>query len=288
LGAMDEIKMDKDQSVIIRYFNLYSSGTYIMTEGKPLEADYVLPIKSDQRHGFLLQCYDSGHINKVFVSTLLARKINKEYMNGLNLNDQLSLLTIIDSEKILGLYFYENGKKKFKAHLTENISCRELLHLQGYKVIYNNYSKLEYKILPLELKGDIDRLVYQSFSANGKPLDNDYFEREWTVLKKFYQKDKILSNTVNNLAEEQKEQTPQVPLKKVITQYSTVKLKYINKDKEMTVHLVDYEASGFEGLTGIQKIYNKSPLAVSIIGKAIGDRARIGNTEHYVEIEEIL
>jgi len=78
---MEETTMDKDQSEILRYFNLYNSGTYIMTEGNPLEADHVLPIKSDQRNGFLLQCYDSGHINKVFVSTLLARKINKEYMS---------------------------------------------------------------------------------------------------------------------------------------------------------------------------------------------------------------
>jgi hypothetical protein len=286
---MEELIRHQEKSEIIRYFNLYNSGTYIMTEGKPLEADFVLPIKSDQRHGYLLQCYDSGHINKVFVSTLLARKINKEYMNGLNLNDQLSLLTIIDSEKIIGLYFYENGKKKFKAHLTENISCRELLHLQGYKVIYNNYTRLEYKILPLEIKSDIDRLVYQSFSANGKPIDNDYFDREWTILKKFYLKDKIISNKAeNHLPDEQKEQTNQAPLKKSVTQYSTVKLKYLNKDKELTVHLVDTETNEFEGLTGIQKIYNKSPLAVSIIGKTIGDSARIGITDHYVEIKEIL
>ncbi len=284
---MEELTLEKDKSEILRYFNLYNSGTYIMTSGKPLEADYVLPIKSDQRHGFVLQCYDSGHVNKVFVSTLLARKLNKEYMNGVNINDKLSLLTIIESEKILGLYFYENGKKKFKAHLTANISCRELLHLQGFKVIYNNFSRLEYKILPLELKSDLDRLVYQSFSANGKPIDNDYFDHEWTVLKKFYLQEKIAGNTVGSHSPAE-EETPQQPLIKRVTQYSTVKLKYLSKEKEMTVHLVDSETNEFGGTTGIQKIYNKSPLAVSIIGKTVGDNARIGNTEHYVEIKEIL
>ncbi len=286
---MEEITIDKDKPEIIRYFNLYNSGTYIMTAGKPLEADYVLPVKADQRHGFVLQCYESGHINKVFVSTLLARKLNKEYMNGVNLNDRLCLLTIIESEKILGLYFYENGKKKFKAHLTENISCRELLHLQGYKVIYNNFSKLEYKILPLEIKKDIDRLVYQSFSANGKPIDNEYFDAEWTILKKFYSKDNTADKKVENIsADIPLEQTHQTPLIKRVTQYSTVKLKYLGKDKEMTVHLVDSETNEFGGLTGIQKIYNKSPLAVSIIGKTMGDKAKIGNTEHVVEIKEIM
>jgi hypothetical protein len=286
---MEEMTKDKDKSEILRYFNLYNSGTYIMTAGKPLEADYILPIKSDQRNGFVLQCYESGHVNKVFVSTLLARKLNKEYMNGVNLNDRLSLLTIIESEKIIALYFIENGKKKFKAHLTENISCRELLHLQGFKVIYNNFTRLEYKILPLELKSDLDRLVYQSFSANGKPIDNDYFDHEWTILKKFYLNEKLAGNKIENISSvEEKEQTPQTPLIKRVTQYSTVKLKYVNKDREMTVHLVDSESNEFEGLTGIQKVYNKSPLAVSIIGKTIGDNAKIGNTEHYVEIKEIL
>jgi hypothetical protein len=286
---MEDMRIDKDKSEIIRYFNLYNSGTYIMTAGKPLEADYILPIKSDQRNGFVLQCYDSGHVNKVFVSTLLARKTDKEYMNGVNVNDRLSLLTIIESEKILALYFYDNGKKKFKAHLTENISCRELLHLQGFKVIYNNYSRLEYKILPLELKSDLDRLVYQSFSANGKPVDNDYFDHEWAVLKKFFLNEKIAANKAENISSgEVKEQAPETPLIKRVTQYSTVKLKYLNKDKEMTVHLVDSETNEFGGLTGVQKIYNKSPLAVSIIGKTTGDHVRIGNTEHHVEIKEIL
>jgi hypothetical protein len=284
---MEEMNVDKDKSEIIRFFNLFNTGIYIMTADKPLEADFVLPIKSDQRNGYILQCYDSGHINKVFVSTLLARKLNKEYMNGVNLDDRLSLLTIIESEKILGLYFYENGKKKFKAHLTENISCRELLHLQGYKVIYNNFSRLEYKILPLEIKNDIDRLVYQSFSANGKPLDNDYFDREWQILKKFAAKDNAATNRVEKNLPDVEQPLPADSVKK-ITQYSTVKLKYVNRDKEMTIHLVDYETNEFEELTGIKKIYNKSPLAVSIIGKTVGDKAKIGNTDHYVEIMEIL
>jgi hypothetical protein len=286
---MEETTRDNDQSEILRYFNLYNSGIYIMTEGKPLEADHVLPVKSGQRNGFVLQCYESGHVNKVFVSTLLARKLNKEYMNGVNLNDRLSLLTIIESEKIIALYFYENGKKKFKAHLTENISCRELLHLQGFKVIYNDYSRLEYKILPLELKSDLDRLIYQSFSANGKPIDNDYFDHEWAVLKKFFLNEKIAASKAENISSgEDKEQAPQAPLIKRVTQYSRVKLKYLSKDKEMTVHLVDSETNEFGGLTGIQKIYNKSPLAVSIIGKVVGDRVKIGNTDHFVEIKEIM
>ena len=57
---------------IIRYFNLFNSGCYIMTDDKPLEADLIIPIKYNERNGYLLQCYDSGHINKVIVSVLLS------------------------------------------------------------------------------------------------------------------------------------------------------------------------------------------------------------------------
>jgi transcription elongation GreA/GreB family factor len=305
-----ESTIKQDAYKILRYFNLYKSGIYILTDEKPLDADYIIPIKSNQRNGFLLQCYDSGHINKVFVSVLLSRRIGKEYMNGLNLNDHLNYITIIDSEKIIGIYFNENGKRKFKAHLTENISCRELLHLQGYKVIYNDFSRLEYKILPLELNTDINRLVFQSFNANGKPVDNSYYDHEWNILNQFSKKEKIANNKVeSNSFIEQKEQKEQkeheehkeqqeqkenkVPITQtlfdnLITHHSTVRLKYLNKDKEFIVHLVDYETKEFETSAGIQKIYNKSPLAVSIIGKTVGESVKIGNTDYYVEIMKIL
>ena len=137
----EPIASQPNDDKILRYFNLYSSGTYILTEDKPLEADYVIPIKANHQRGFLLQCYQSGHVNKVYISVLLSRRIGKEYMNGLNRDGQLVHNQAIDSEKIIGIYFNENGRRKFKAHLTENISCREQLHLQGYKVIYNDFKK---------------------------------------------------------------------------------------------------------------------------------------------------
>ena len=170
---------------IIRYFNLYDSGIYIMSEKDITDANYILPIKSSQKNGYLLQCYESGHVNKVYVSTLLSRKIDKEYMNGLNHDGNLKLLIIIETEKVIGIFFYENGVKKFKAHLTENISCREQLHLQGYKVIYNEFDKIEYQILPLKIQDDITRLIFQSFTATGKPVNNSYYDNEWSVINRF-------------------------------------------------------------------------------------------------------
>ena len=188
LDSEDSVPKDlfiNNPDLILRYFNLFKNGTYVLTTENPLKADYVLPIQTSQKNGFLLQCYESGHINKVYVSTLLSRKIGKEYMNGLNQNDNLVFLTIIENEMIVGIYFYENGIKKFKAHLTENISCREQLHLQGYKVIYNEFGKIEYKFFPLRIQDEINRLIYQSFTANGKPVNNEYYSNEWRILQSY-------------------------------------------------------------------------------------------------------
>lgn len=170
---------------ILRYFNLYNSGSYIPTKDKPLEADFVIPIKAKHERGYLLQCYQSGHVNKVHVSVLLSRRIEKEYMNGLNKDGQLVHIQAIDSERNIGIYFNENGKRKFKARLTENLPCRENLHLQGYKVIYNDFKKIDYRIIPLEIQNKISRLVFQSFTAKGKSINNNYYESEWLTLKRF-------------------------------------------------------------------------------------------------------
>ncbi len=174
-----------DSEMFLRYFNLYKSGMYVMSMDEPLRADYVIPINANYKNGYLLQCYKSGHINKVFISTLLSKIIEKEYMNGFNKNDELVNIELIDSEKIIGIYFNEYGIKKFKAHLTEKISSRKQLHLQGYKVMYMNFESIDYKIMPLKILDGINRLVFQSFAANGKPIDNNYYNTEWSIIKSY-------------------------------------------------------------------------------------------------------
>jgi superfamily I DNA and/or RNA helicase/transcription elongation GreA/GreB family factor/very-short-patch-repair endonuclease len=285
----EQTTSNSNGSDILRYFNLYNSGTYILTENESLEADYVIPLKANHCSGFLMQCYSSGHINKVHISVLLSKRVGKEYMNGINRNGDLSFLKVIESEKIVGIYFSENGRKKFKAHLTENISSREQLHLQGYKVIYSDFEKIKFEFLPLEIKNDISRLIYQSFTANGKPMDNNYYETEWQALNR------VGSKQTNNAT--LLEQAPVASLfenipnslfdVKEVELNSTVKIKYLNKDKVLTIKLVDYQTQGMDMKNGVQKINVKTPLGTSIKGKTVGDRVKIGNTDSLVEIIEI-
>lgn len=265
---------------ILRYFNLFKTGTYILTDKEPLEADYVIPIQEIYQTGFLLQCYKSGHVNKVHIPILLSRRIGKEYMNGLNKDGELVHIEAVETEKIIGIYFNENGRRKFKAHLTENISTREQLHLQGYKVIYNDFDRIDYNLLPLDIYNDISRLVFQSFTANGKPVDNNYYESEWSIIKRHSKKDQ-------EPVVERVEFIPNSLFDNRVELNSTVKIKFLSNEKELKVKLVDYHTNGAEIIDGVQIVNIMKPLAASIKGRTIGDRVTIGDTNSEVEIIEI-
>ena len=281
--------LTNNHDLILRYLNLFKNGTYVLTNESPIEADYILPIKESHKNGYLFQCYESGHINKVYVSALLSRKIGKKYINGLNQTDNLVFLKIIENEMIVGIYFFENGIKKFKAHLTENISCREQLHLKGYKVIYNTFDRVEYKFFPLRIKDEINKLIFHSFTANGKPLINNYYKKEWSILESFSRRTNIFDDLepdyqANETFSQVQNDSPDIEIKL----NSVIRIKYLNKDKEIKIQLVEYHSKEFETNNGIQKLSINSPLALSIIGKSIGDRIEIKNTNSIIEILEIV
>ncbi|MCG8761308.1 AAA family ATPase [Tenacibaculum finnmarkense] len=171
-----------EEDKIVRYFNLNLDGIYHLEQNENPSTAFSIPIKQSDKNGYLLQGYDNGHINKVLISTLLSKQINREYKNGLNIKAKLLFLKIIKKEEIIGIHFNEGGNQKFKAHLTKNISSREQLHLQGYKVVYNDFTNLKYQILPLKLFSQIERVVYQSFTAVGKAIDNSNYVNEWRIL----------------------------------------------------------------------------------------------------------
>jgi very-short-patch-repair endonuclease/transcription elongation GreA/GreB family factor len=273
-------KTTQQDEQILKYFNLYNSGLYTMSEIEDSTADYSIPIKESQKNGFLLQCYASGHINKVYVHTLLSKKLNKEYMNGLNRGGKLISIDVIDSEKVVGIYFTERGVRKFKAHLTENISTREQLQLQGYKVIYNEFEKIDYKFFPMDIEDKIYRLIFQSFTANGKQLDNHYYDSEWEVLKRYTseeQQNKISSVEANAH-----------DLEDIVGINKTVKIRFIETDKILKVKLVKESTDSQTSIiNGIQLININKPLAYSINGKKIGDMITIERTTTKVEILEI-
>ncbi|HPS57653.1 MAG TPA: AAA domain-containing protein [Spirochaetota bacterium] len=285
----------ENHNEIIRFFNLYNSGLYILTDKAPLDADYVIPINSKFQNGYLLQCYNSGHVNKVKISALLNKTVGRKYTNGFSNSTALNDLLLIDSEKILGIYFNEGGRRKFKAHKTENIPSREQLCLQGYKVMYNEFENIEYKILPLEIYNDIKRLVFNNFTASGKPLDNNYYEDEWATIRHHVSvKNEPLLKTepiqkVERHYRNKKDAIDETPtlFEPKVELNNIVKLKYVDDDEILTVELVGYEFNGVDISEGVRKISFNTPIARSILGHAVGTKVRILNTDRYVEILKI-
>lgn len=212
---------------LLRHLNLNSDGTYILEQNDNPTSTYSIPIYESDRNGYLLQGYENGHLNKVLISTLLSKRIDREYKNGLNNQATLNFLKVIKEDEIIGLHFTENGNKKFKAHLTQKISNREQLHLQGYKVIYNDFTNLKYEIFSLKLLDQIERLVYQSFTATGKTLDNSNYKEEWKILKPT----KELELPFNS-------QQIESIIDKAITEKRKVKISYKNKEGEKSERIL--------------------------------------------------
>lgn len=67
---------------------------------------------------------------------------------------------------------------------------------------------------------------------------------------------------------------------------SKVQVKYMNNGKDIKVQLVSTE-NNKPTSNGVHKIYEKSPLAVSLIGHTVGDIVKVGNLDNFVEIIKI-
>src|SRR5690606_2086280 len=131
--SKSDINTDKNKTLC--YFILFENNKYRIQTKPEKICLFSIPIKEKYRNGFLLQCYDNGHINKIYVQTLLNKKIDKIYSNGKNPDANIHYLKLIKSDSIIGLKIKRNGDTIFKAHKTSKISNRELLHLKGFNVI---------------------------------------------------------------------------------------------------------------------------------------------------------
>jgi transcription elongation GreA/GreB family factor len=68
---------------------------------------------------------------------------------------------------------------------------------------------------------------------------------------------------------------------------SKVKVKYVNNGKDISVQIVEATNNKGEIVNGVQKVNIKSPLAVSILGRSIGDIVKVGDLDNFVEILQV-
>jgi very-short-patch-repair endonuclease len=69
---------------------------------------------------------------------------------------------------------------------------------------------------------------------------------------------------------------------------SSVSVKYLNNGKDIQVLISHGPKAKQNSTRGVQEISVKSALAVSLIGKSVGDTVKVGNLDNYVEILEII
>jgi len=271
------------------YLNINKeNGNYTVSENNPGDGDYKVEIRSIYKNGFLLQCYSSGHINKVNISSILSKKVGREYSNGFNTDDELIHIEVIGENKILGIKFKVDGETYFKGHLTEKISSRDLLYLKGYKVMYNDFEEISYTTFPMNFYDDIKRLVFSSFIASGKPIKNKYYDKEWDFMRKF-----LVSRAQTEIRFEKNVKNNEIIENQIIDEEENDLVevgdvvKFSFKGKVLKVKIVSFPTKAGINGNSVCDLFSESPLAQALVGQNVGDKVRIEGTDNYVEIIEI-
>ena len=108
----------------------------------------------------------------------------------------------------------------------------------------------------------------------------------------------ILKTELNSHVESDVKETIEALSEKEITQTqlfaesikigSKVKVKYLNNGKDIRIQILDKEILKSEKSNGIQLVNYRSPLAIALMGKSVGETSKVGNLDNYVEILEII
>lgn len=128
--------------------------------------------------------------------------------------------------------------------------------------------------------------IFEDKSKTGLAFTDNITIIENEISKASSHLKKDLKETIEAVSKKEEVQT--TLFKETITVNSKVKVKYLNIDKDLKVHLVDQVVSKLEKSNGIQKINIKTPLGVALNGKSVGDTVKIGGLDKYVRILEIM
>ena len=190
----DDIGFRESESLVIAnkdevqsYYNLFSNGKYCLSKKEISEANHKLPILKSFENGEFLMFYENGKINKVQTKSLLHKEIDHLYANGQNRDQDLIKLQCIKEEMIFAICYTKNGKNYFKAHKTSQLKPENNnLLLTGKKVLYDDFEKVKYKILPMGIEIDLNTLLMKSLQSSGKPVTNQYYQKQWILIEKFW------------------------------------------------------------------------------------------------------
>ena len=128
--------------------------------------------------------------------------------------------------------------------------------------------------------------IFEDKSKTGLAFTDDIKVENIELQKKSPEIQKEVKETIEAITEQELEKTEL--FKDTVKIGSKVKVKYLNNGKDIKVQIVEQEINKSEKTNGMQKVNLKSPLAVALIGKGVGETAKVGNLDNYVEILEII
>lgn len=188
------------------------------------------------------------------------KKIEKQVPKAVKTNDEIAQAFIHD--------FLTTTKSSLQKEKKSRVNSRTLPNLQ------NNKARSDQKSL------NNKTWESESFLWSSSPIEGYAYA---PYMKAWYKKKELTpTNRQTTLTENE------IPdnVRKAETG-NIVQIKYMNTGNIFNIHLVDYELTKHEVIDGIQKVNIKSPLAVSIHGKAVGEIVKVGNLDNFVEIMEI-
>lgn len=171
----------------IAYLYIFINGKYLLSSSKisSLENYEILEIKSNHKHGYLLQCYDNGCVNKVEIRTILNKTFGKFYSNAFSDQGNLIGLHIIESDCLLQINTKRYNNNFIKIFETSNISTHSLLNLKGNNLVQVDFDLLEnFSILESKHRNKIERLIYSSKQSLGVNVNNKSYSNELEYLSR--------------------------------------------------------------------------------------------------------
>lgn len=182
-----------DDVKVFRYFNLRTNGEFNTSKKRDKSFHYNTPILNKSKDGYLLLCYnENGFINRIKVKKLLSLTRGRTYKNGIYKDNSINSILHIPREAIIGIIYYKGGAKYFKAFLSDKLKENNgNVGLQGYKTMYEDYDKIEYVILPIEIKESISKLILKSFNATGKDFSKPHYKHEFAILRQYVQEEEL-------------------------------------------------------------------------------------------------
>jgi hypothetical protein len=176
-------------SVIIKYFNISNNGTYCLSDLPKNEYDFTQEIKKEEANADILFCYnESGNINRVKMDSILKKKNNYQYHNGIFIGNTINKIIISKNENdVIGILIEKDNKLFFKAHEVNRLKNNNYnIGSKGIKTVYETYVSIKYFIVDPNLKEVLKKLIFRDFSERPVEVNHNNYEAEWIALKNSY------------------------------------------------------------------------------------------------------